>query len=530
MTNELFACDGRVDDEKMYELLGVGTETDTLDYKSTLDLSRGAEKQKIEFAKDCMAMMNLPTGGYLVIGVDGTGAPALDVAPIDRSHFDSAALMQRVMSYVDCPVEVISAVHTHNTLAREIAVVYVRPSRSGFPAIASRDGSYRTDNRTLTVFREGEIFIREGTVNARLTHRMWPLALERYREAIKAEARRDIDHLVSRLAQNSREEGPGSPGIAPTLEMDDQAFENSVQAAFESGRPMGLRRFVTEAKNALKKTYKDKTGDRRQIALDRLTEFIAIAIFHEQDEQVEAGLKVMYSAYTAPLDESGVASTSVYAHQVETATYWLDILVRVYALGSLAVRCERWNAARSLTLQTIGDETYSYRSWIRHGMVEAARAGILSPKAGEEARGGVVISLALELSTKLAALHPDVLLNETPDQDAGRSATDPILDSICQFDILYCLIAATAPEGRGSEFYPSSAAFHQSRVNPILERVARNDEIRRFLFPGISDQAVAEAISGVVDAAASESWRYGGFWHGVQGSIERFVDSNRQEG
>ncbi|XAS69917.1 hypothetical protein V3C33_21020 (plasmid) [Micrococcaceae bacterium Sec5.7] len=97
MTNELFACDGRVDDEKMYELLGVGTETDTLDYKSTLDLSRGAEKQKIEFAKDCMAMMNLPTGGYLVIGVDGTGAPALDVAPIDRSHFDTRTRR------VECP-------------------------------------------------------------------------------------------------------------------------------------------------------------------------------------------------------------------------------------------------------------------------------------------------------------------------------------------------------------------------------------------------------------------------------------------
>lgn len=60
MTNELFAFDGRVDEEKMYELLAVGTETESLDYKATLDLSKTAEKNKINSAKDCMAMMNLP--------------------------------------------------------------------------------------------------------------------------------------------------------------------------------------------------------------------------------------------------------------------------------------------------------------------------------------------------------------------------------------------------------------------------------------------------------------------------------------
>jgi hypothetical protein len=47
MTNELFACDGRVDEEKMYELLAVGTETESLDYKATLDLSKTAEKSKV---------------------------------------------------------------------------------------------------------------------------------------------------------------------------------------------------------------------------------------------------------------------------------------------------------------------------------------------------------------------------------------------------------------------------------------------------------------------------------------------------
>lgn len=528
MTNELFACDGRVDEEKMYELLDVGTETEALDYKATLDLSRGAEKNKVEFAKDCMSMMNLPSGGYLVIGADGQGSPATGVEAIERSHFDSASLMQRVRTFVDCPVDLISSVHTHSD-GTEIALIYVRPTRSGFPAIASREGSYGDGADRRTVFREGDIFIREGTVNARISHRMWPMALTRYREAVKAESREDIDHLVRRVVEALNGEGSGRQPVALTLDMDDESFVSSVHAALDAGNNAILRRFTSEAKSRIRATYRDATGENRQKALDRLTEYTAVAIASELDAQAEAGIKALFSAYMAPLHDSGIASTSVGSHVVETAGYWLDIMVRIYALGALAVRYDRWNLMRFLILQSVGDDTYSYRSWIRHGMVEASRAGILSPKAGEEARSGVVISLALDLCTKLPALSPDSDLEGTSEDGIERALAESILNSICQFDILYCIVAATATESRdllGYEFYPASAAFQQRRVDPALERVARDVEMRSALFLDIPATDLAAALQLVMEMARRESWRYGNFWHGLQGAAGRFAEAH----
>jgi len=70
----LFACDGRVDEEKLRELLNVQVEQTNLDYKLRIDFSRGT-KSRVEFVKDCAAMMTLPDGGYLVVGVDGQGVP-----------------------------------------------------------------------------------------------------------------------------------------------------------------------------------------------------------------------------------------------------------------------------------------------------------------------------------------------------------------------------------------------------------------------------------------------------------------------
>lgn len=528
--DELFSCDGRVDEEKMYELLSVGTETDALDYKATLDLGRSAgEKQKIEFIKDCLAMMNLPTGGYLVIGVDGQGAPAGKVAPIDGSHFDSASLTQRVGGYVDCPVDIVAAVHRHSD-GRDVAVVYVRPVKSGLPAITNRAGTYRAESgSTVPVFREGEIFVREGSVNARLSHRLWPLVLDRYRASIRAETRADTDHLIGLVVAATRKNNGGNQGITPSLEMDGPSFEDAVLSAFESGSTIRLRQFLRDAQNVVQRTYRDPDGAGRQGALNRLTEFTALAIAHERDDDAELGFKALHASYKFPLDHSGIRSTSVGTHQTQTAMYWLDILVHVYALGALAVRYRRWPVVRALALRIIGDATYSYRSWIRHGLVEASRAEILTPKDSSEANGGVVISSSLNLSMALDALHPDIPLTEETTEMAPGSSADRLLSSICQFDLIYCLVAATATGGRGLEFYPSSAAFHQYRVDPALEVIAGDEAIRAVLFPEMPDSTTATAIATVLEAAKHESWRYGGFWKGVRGTAyEHFVEVNAE--
>lgn len=107
----MIVVDGRTDEEKLRELLAAGTEETALDFKSTLDLSRRTSKDSLEFIKDCIAMGNLPGGGYIVIGVDGRGRPAHDQPPVDVRQFDSADLRNRVAKYVDAPVHILSQHH-----------------------------------------------------------------------------------------------------------------------------------------------------------------------------------------------------------------------------------------------------------------------------------------------------------------------------------------------------------------------------------------------------------------------------------
>ncbi len=72
---QVLAFDGQVGEEKLAELLALGAEHSSLDFKRELNLNEPIKK--LDFIKDCAAMMNQPQGGYLVIGAndDGTCEP-----------------------------------------------------------------------------------------------------------------------------------------------------------------------------------------------------------------------------------------------------------------------------------------------------------------------------------------------------------------------------------------------------------------------------------------------------------------------
>lgn len=87
--DSVVSIDGNINSEKLTELLNSGAEIDALDFKATCDLTKG--KAKVDFVKDCAAMANLPTGGYIVIGAYEDGRPAVNEDPI-KGNFDSAPL------------------------------------------------------------------------------------------------------------------------------------------------------------------------------------------------------------------------------------------------------------------------------------------------------------------------------------------------------------------------------------------------------------------------------------------------------
>src|SRR6202007_2365041 len=119
------------------------------------------------------------------------------------------------------------------------------------------------------------------------------------------------------------------------------------------------------------------------------------------------------------------------------------------------------------------DHDYVHSSWIRHGHVEAARGGL----TGSDAQGGYLISASRQLTVAQSSMRPDV-----PDQlvpATGSLAGDDVLvNSLGQFDILYCLLVATEGQTQVRSFYPSSAAFDEPRADPALVKVAGDSAVR----------------------------------------------------
>ena len=185
----------------------------------------------------------------------------------------------------------------------------------------------------------------------------------------------------------------------------------------------------------------------------------------------------------------------------------LGIAQRVLAAIALAVRLEEWWAARPLALQPIGT-SYVYASWLRHALTWAYRANTMPTFDSGNQRPGALIALARETVDSVPGLHVDLAnLDPAPALGDAPARDDKVTDSICQADLLWCLLAQLNGQGQ-SEFYPSFSALYEWRVVPIITRVAQDPNARGELFPGASIDDVKAALTTVLDTAAREGFRF----------------------
>ncbi len=522
----MIVVDGRTDAEKLNELLAAGAEETCLDFKATLDLSAKASKAVLDFVKDVVAMGNLAEGGYLVVGVDDRGAPAHDQAALNLAHFDSSTLRSKVARYVEAPVHLVSQPHTLD--ARDVVLIYVPPNPDGLPVPMKCDGEFDRDGTgsMAKVFREGEVLIREGTSNVRLRYSHWNGLLERYRATVRDEARADADALIHRVVEALKDSTPGARAVPLDLAMTDAAFTDALLMAFEASSLVRVRQFLNTAQEeALTTTERDTWSH----VLNRIALVAGQGAVHERRDVYEAAVTCLRTVY----DSTGLPGGAVRLHgtDAEIAQRLLDVLLRVMAVGSLVVREKAWDLLGSLALQPVEvSPTYRYTSWLRHGAVYAARAGLLQGDDGGQ-RGGQLISLARALVTQVSGLRPDRAADVAlPDPDALPHA-DWLLNSLCQFDLWWCLCAAVSePSDRtGARFYPSCAAFNQHRSQPVLDLIATNKDARHRAFAGASDVKIAAAIVDVVNVAVTQSHQYGGWWDGLRDSdtVGRFIERNQ---
>jgi hypothetical protein len=224
-----------------------------------------------------------------------------------------------------------------------------------------------------------------------------------------------------------------------------------------------LRQFLRSLKHFI---HADNTLAESERALDKWTIIACQALYFERHDLVELAIKLLHEAYVAlPLAGSALTEKR------------LAVVIRLYALGRLAVRLSAWEIVRSIVQRPAqihpADHAYVHSSWIRHGHVEAARAGL----TGGEAQGGYLISASRQLMIAQSSMRPDLPDNLVP-ATGSIPSDDVLLNSLCQFDILYCLLVATEGQTHVRSFYPSSAAFDESRADPALVKVAGDGAVR----------------------------------------------------
>jgi hypothetical protein len=520
----MVVVDGRVDREKLFELLAFEAEQEALDFKATLDLAD--PKHQVEHVKDLLAMMSLPAGGYIIVGVDNNGKPAIDQQPIDPKQFDSAVLQQKVSAYVDGRLSIVAAVHELQSEVgtREVALIFAGPPPGLLPLVVTKQGQYERNGgrKPEVVFRPGQVVVRDGTTTTRLAEHFWPRLLERYTERVKDDARRDVDALVRRIVemlddQRSAASGMGAePSLAIDLGMDLETFAIAADALIEAGSLPRLTRFLLRADDALRAVAASGNLASANGLLDRLFALGESALLYGTSEQFDRVIDALARYYCA-IPTLPDAVTNETPSERGRASAMFEVLSRLYVIGSLAVRQSRWEQLRSLVLRPYEvNETYSYASWIRHALTMSARAGVLRSKEND-VEGAPVISRALQLMMESPELRPDV-------RTIDPRTRARLYDSLCEFDILWCVVAQTATDRPDAmDFYPSSSEIDQVHANGAFTLIAKDRAARHLLLPAKSDQEIGTALLYVWARAYRQSWQHGGWWDRLPAGVYQWA-------
>ena len=97
---------------------------------------------------------------------------------------------------------------------------------------------------------------------------------------------------------------------------------------------------------------------------------------------------------------------------------------------------------------------------------------------------------------QVKAARRDALWVPAEVTDTAAPRDDVILNSICQFDFLWCLVSVLAHDAtQGTAYYPSFAALYMHRTLPIIERVHQDPAMRTEVVGDATDDEVAAAIS-----------------------------------
>lgn len=519
-----FALDGTVTRDKLLELLGVQSENTWLDYKAACDLDDRGET--VQISKDIGAMCI--RAGYLVIGADDHGV-ALGLPPGQAKHFDEATLRDKVKRYLPPGFELRSAVHAldGDTAPKELAIVWVAPHPDAW-AIFAHDGAYPIAGKPKIAFRKGEVYARHGSKSEQWDQgdiaaaRANLVAREKdsWREEIALANQQAVKDAISGATAMA------SPAASYTWRLDESGFEAATVELIRHDDDIPVRRMLPLAEAEVRRcvsTIDEDLTDDLAVPLDRLTALAALALELDRPKYFSMAVRSLLSVYDWAVTDLRVNSSD---HRL-TPLLHLRIAERLYALGALAVRYERWDQVRELVLAPVpGLHEHSVaRTWHRDALTNSARANLLRDASGT--REISLLMFGRAVVTRLPVLRPDLPgdINDT------NQAGDPVLRSLAQFDFLASVISGVSADAMSSRTllgasYPNFAQIDGRYANTAATKLLFISGVRDQLLPGATDEQIA-IVYALLDKEARHAGRAMWGWEGYTDSrVTDFV--NRQ--
>lgn len=485
-------------------LIAEGLESETLDYKSSLDLS--VNDELLEIVKDIAAMQI--RGGYIVIGADDYGAPSGKVTEAHRRLFEQASFRAKLLKFFDEPLGV--QCRDHEIDGNIFILISVAPQPDGF-AILRALGQ---NSRGKMVFKPGEVYSRHGTASE-----VWKSSdMAIIKQEIKArEKERWMAESTERLAALVPSAVAGKLAAAPVgafnWDLDSDSFAASAVELIRNRDLVPIKMLITGIRRDVSSILSDDEGaERVKTVLDRLTCLAALSLRLSQEEVLRSSVEGFVAIYGLPDPKRNQIQ---FERALPPYMLWFEIVQRIAAVGSLAVRLERWEAIPVLVLNNGKGGEYSYYpNWYRHALTQAARANVL----GQRQAGAPVESLLSFALKQLERL--DCARFDLPDGDPE------IFNSLCQFDLLAAVVAVgQAKDASHSTYYPSFSRYGAERVRSVVEDMIVNTDMRQKVFP-LGDQDFATTLHAINHVASREP--HSMWWSEYFGSdkVRNFVEEN----
>lgn len=430
---------------KLDELLAVGTEHAGLDFKLTVDLKSHSET--IELIKDVGAFMD--HGGYLVIGandygaVQGGGGFKAGQAPL----LDEANLRPVLEKYIPAPFTI--ATRVHDVEGTDVGLIQVLPHPHG-ACVFRTQGEYQhpKSGKQVVVFRANDIFTRHGTSSERVD-----------------------GHDIERI----RRKGVRAAPARPYPDMDIAALQEAVAEALRNRDRIAMIDVLDGLARVAENSVADADPDGLISALDKLTSVAATAIRYREDRWVDEVVGRLQAVYELGFQGSVRIPGGA-------PRFWLDVVDRVMAIGTLAVAGGRDDLIPGLVLRSpLGMDRNIYTNWITHAAVQVNRAGFLGAKSD---RGEITFLRAVESELGMIEVVGAAL----------RSA-DALQNALAQFDALAAITVWGRFLGGDDEYpyWPTFAGYYQDRYEPAIVRVIQNSPLRGELF-GRSDDDLRRVL------------------------------------